>query len=168
MHRNLIFDIDTYNEIPKFLRDSVIRPEQIVRTMNPMSQTAVVTNFDESAEKADNSQAGNAQKAQGSSGQTGEMTIEQLRAQYEELERKINEKQKSERKGVLDQIVKVMRDYSVPIEDVIEALGSKVKRQGVKAKAKYKDPNSDATWSGRGKAPKWIVDATDRTPFEIQ
>jgi len=33
--------------------------------------------------------------------------------------------------------------------------------------AKYRDPKSGATWSGRGKAPAWLANARDRTRFLI-
>lgn len=33
--------------------------------------------------------------------------------------------------------------------------------------AKYRDPKSGATWSGRGRAPHWVVDAADRSEFLI-
>jgi DNA-binding protein H-NS len=33
--------------------------------------------------------------------------------------------------------------------------------------AKYRDPNSGATWSGRGRAPEWLASAKDRTRFLI-
>ncbi|SAL04802.1 histone family protein nucleoid-structuring protein H-NS [Caballeronia calidae] len=32
---------------------------------------------------------------------------------------------------------------------------------------KYRDPQSGATWSGRGKAPAWLASAADRTAFLI-
>ncbi|BBQ00399.1 hypothetical protein BSFA1_55270 [Burkholderia sp. SFA1] len=34
--------------------------------------------------------------------------------------------------------------------------------------AKYRDPESGATWSGRGPAPKWLASAKDRTKFLIE
>ena len=34
--------------------------------------------------------------------------------------------------------------------------------------AKYRDPATGATWTGRGKPPNWIKDVADRTPFEIK
>lgn len=37
---------------------------------------------------------------------------------------------------------------------------------GMPVPAKYKDPATGATWTGRGKAPKWI-DNQDRTKFLI-
>jgi hypothetical protein len=33
--------------------------------------------------------------------------------------------------------------------------------------AMYKDKNSGATWSGRGRAPRWIAEAKDRSKFLI-
>jgi DNA-binding protein H-NS len=33
--------------------------------------------------------------------------------------------------------------------------------------ALYRDPNTDATWSGRGRAPAWIANVKDRTRFLI-
>lgn len=32
---------------------------------------------------------------------------------------------------------------------------------------KYRDPETGATWSGRGRAPAWLADAKDRTAFLI-
>lgn len=34
--------------------------------------------------------------------------------------------------------------------------------------AKYRDPKSGATWSGRGPAPRWVASAKDRTKFLIE
>jgi DNA-binding protein H-NS len=34
--------------------------------------------------------------------------------------------------------------------------------------AKYQDPKSGATWSGRGSAPRWLASAKDRTKFLIE
>ncbi|MFM0324836.1 H-NS family nucleoid-associated regulatory protein [Caballeronia glebae] len=34
--------------------------------------------------------------------------------------------------------------------------------------AKYRDPKSGATWSGRGPAPKWLASAKDRNKFLIE
>lgn len=36
-----------------------------------------------------------------------------------------------------------------------------------KVAAKYRDPNTGAEWSGRGKPPVWIRDFEDRTQFLI-
>ena len=52
------------------------------------------------------------------------------------------------------------------------ATGSKAKRPGNYARgpqpAKYRDPESGATWSGRGPAPSWMASVKDRTKFLIE
>jgi DNA-binding protein H-NS len=84
------------------------------------------------------------------------------------LDRRIQEKQKAQRASVIEQIVNVVKEYDVPIEELVEALGGlKLRRKGTKAKAKYRDPATGTTWSGRGKEPAWIKGMVDRSPFEI-
>jgi DNA-binding protein H-NS len=46
------------------------------------------------------------------------------------------------------------------------ATGGKGQRKGPQA-AKYRDPKSGATWSGRGPAPAWLASAKDRASFLI-
>jgi DNA-binding protein H-NS len=46
------------------------------------------------------------------------------------------------------------------------ALGSKGQRKGPQP-AKYLDPKTGATWSGRGPAPAWLAAAKDRTRFLV-
>ena len=98
-----------------------------------------------------------------------EMSIEELKSQQAELERKIKERQQADKQAVVSQISQVLRDYNISLEELVEALGGlKVRRKGTKAKAKYRDPATGTTWSGRGKEPAWIKGAADRTPFEIK
>lgn len=51
------------------------------------------------------------------------------------------------------------------------SVASKVKKQGNYVRgpqpAKYRDPKTEATWSGRGRAPAWIANAKDRSKFSI-
>ncbi|CAJ7238417.1 histone family protein nucleoid-structuring protein H-NS [Burkholderia pseudomallei] len=49
--------------------------------------------------------------------------------------------------------------------------GGKAKRKGNYVRgqqpAKYRDPKTGTTWSGRGRAPAWIANAKDRSRFSI-
>ena len=38
---------------------------------------------------------------------------------------------------------------------------------GVKVAPKYRDPVTGKTWTGRGRAPQWVLDATDRQTLMI-
>lgn len=48
---------------------------------------------------------------------------------------------------------------------------TKVKKQGNYVRGpqpvKYRDPETGATWSGRGRAPAWVANAKDRSKFSI-
>jgi len=47
------------------------------------------------------------------------------------------------------------------------ALASKGQRKGPQP-AKYLDPKTGATWSGRGPAPAWLAAVKDRTRFLVE
>lgn len=96
-----------------------------------------------------------------------DVSVEDLKKQQEEIARKIAEKQEAEKRAVIQQIVDVVNTYSIPVEELVEALGGiKIKRKGVPAVQKYRDPETGATWSGRGKEPAWIR-GQDREKFLI-
>ena len=99
--------------------------------------------------------------------QADEKSVEELAAERARLDAQIKAKQDAQKASVIDQIKSVMSTYSVSIEDLVEAFGGlKGRRTGVLAKAKYKDPVSGKTWSGRGKEPAWIK-GQDRSKFAI-
>jgi len=95
------------------------------------------------------------------------LTVDDLRKQEEAIQKAILEKQASERKAVIEQIVQVVNTYKIPIEELVDALGGiKIKRKGVKAQIKYQDPIPWAAWFGRGKEPSLIKDK-DRSLFQV-
>lgn len=95
------------------------------------------------------------------------MSVEELQAHQEEIDRKIREKRLAQKLAVIEEIVKVVRRYEIPTDELVEALGGlKIRRKGIKAVQKYRDPSTGVTWSGRGKEPAWIR-GKDRKRFEI-
>ena len=96
-----------------------------------------------------------------------QMSVQELEQQQAEIDRKIREKKEAEKKAVIEQIVTVVHTYDIPIDELVDALGGlKIKRQGMKAVQKYRDPVTGVTWSGRGKEPTWIR-GKDRRKFMI-
>ena len=84
-------------------------------------------------------------------------SVEELQAEREKLDAEIKAKQDAQKASVIAQIKTVVDTYSIPVDELVEALGGlKSKRKGIKAKQKFRDPVSGATWSGRGKEPAWI------------
>lgn len=87
----------------------------------------------------------------------GQKTVEELAAERERIDAEIRAQQQAQKTAVIDQIKAVMLTYHISLEELVDAMGGlKIKRKGVKAKQKYRDPISGKTWSGRGKEPVWI------------
>jgi DNA-binding protein H-NS len=96
------------------------------------------------------------------------LSIDELKRHQVEIERRIREKQLAEKKAMIAQIVDIVTTYEIPVEELVDALGGlKVRRKSVIVEQKYRDPDSGATWSGRGKEPAWIKDK-DRDAFLIK
>lgn len=101
-------------------------------------------------------------------------------SQQAKIEKEISKLQKQaaalhdrRRKPVIASIVKSMREYGITPDDIAAAFGSTKSGRGGKRKAagsvsaavkrpvapKYRHPQTGETWSGRGKAPRWLMAA---------
>jgi DNA-binding protein H-NS len=95
---------------------------------------------------------------------------------YEELQAKIADLQaqaeqvKAEEKAQSIAMARTMISaYGITARDLGLDKSPKLKagpKPGNKIAAKYRDPQSGATWSGRGKTPKWIS-GFDRSQYAI-
>ena len=94
-----------------------------------------------------------------------EKEIQRLQKQAAALEQK-------QRVPVINEIVRQMREYDITPEDIETAFSRKGRgpaKRAAKTTAgatvrtpvppKYRNPETGATWSGRGKPPRWISDA---------
>ena len=83
-----------------------------------------------------------------------------LIAQKAALEQKIAEARREARAGAIAQIKSLLAEHGLTLAD----LGGKAPppdtasrtRKGGKVPAKYRDPATGTTWSGRGLQPKWL------------
>jgi DNA-binding protein H-NS len=80
--------------------------------------------------------------------------IAQLRARQEALDKQLAEAKERETRLVLIEIVQKMREYGISLN---ELMGRKPGNEPAEPGAKYRDPVSGATWTGRGRAPGWIA-----------
>jgi len=96
------------------------------------------------------------------------ISYKDLLAQREALEQQIQTARKAELVDAVAKVRSLIADYSLTAEDVFPPARS---RQGAslgrKVEAKYRNPTTGETWTGRGKAPKWIANE-DRQKFLIQ
>jgi DNA-binding protein H-NS len=57
-------------------------------------------------------------------------------------------------------------EFDLTPQDVFPAGRARSASSGTKVAPKYRDPATGQTWTGRGKAPKWIQNQ-DRAQFAI-
>jgi DNA-binding protein H-NS len=92
-------------------------------------------------------------------------TVAQLLAQKAALEALIEAARKAENAEAIAQVKALIAEHGLTQKDVFGGAKRGRKASGSVA-PKYKDPISGATWSGRGKAPKWI-EGKDRSQFTV-
>ena len=90
-----------------------------------------------------------------------------LLKQRELLEQQISEARLREISDAVAKARAIVEEFELTQQDVFPVGRARSAAKGSKVAAKYRDPATGATWTGRGKAPRWIQDQ-DRTKFEIQ
>ena len=93
-------------------------------------------------------------------------SYKELLEQRELLEQKINEARKTELTEAVAKVRSLVAEYNLTAEDVFPPSKSSRSAAGGKVAPKYRHPETGQTWTGRGKAPKWIQDE-DREKFAI-
>jgi DNA-binding protein H-NS len=96
-------------------------------------------------------------------------TLQSLNAKIQSLERQAE----ALRANAVRKVRNLMSQLGVKLEH-LAAQGDKPPRRARGAakksvgEAKYRDPASGKTWTGHGRAPDWIKNASDRSAFLIQ
>ncbi len=97
-------------------------------------------------------------------------TYKELLQQREALELAIVQARQNEIAAAVTKVRELVAEFGLTAQDVFPGRSSKAgagKTKSVgKVAAKYRDPATGQTWTGRGKAPKWI-EGRDRAPFTI-
>lgn len=93
-------------------------------------------------------------------------TYQQLTEQIKALQQQAEDARKRELRAAVEQVQELIRQYGLTQDDVFPPARGKSAASGSKVAPKYRDPATGATWTGRGKAPKWIQDQ-DREKFAI-
>lgn len=87
--------------------------------------------------------------------------LSDLLAKKAELEQQIIDLQRQERSNAIAQVKGLMAQHGLTLADLgTRAAPAAAKgRSGGKVPAKYRDPATGATWSGRGLHPTWLKQA---------
>ena len=94
-------------------------------------------------------------------------SYKQLLEQRESLELQIREAKKRETGTAIAQVRALISEFGLTAQDVFPSTKARVARAGAKVAAKYRNTATGQTWTGRGKAPKWI-EGKERTQFLIR
>ncbi|MCL1961765.1 MAG: H-NS histone family protein [Desulfovibrionaceae bacterium] len=95
-------------------------------------------------------------------------TYQELLKQQAALAQQVEEARRREVADAVARVRTLINEYQLTAQDVFPGNSrSRSKREtGIKVAPKYRDSATGQTWTGRGKAPKWI-EGKDRTPFLI-
>lgn len=80
--------------------------------------------------------------------------LQNLLQQREALEDRIRIAKKEKKAEAIAQCRKLIDEYELVEKDLFK--GGRNKQSTAKVAPKYRDPQSGATWTGRGKPPRWI------------
>lgn len=84
-------------------------------------------------------------------------SIQELLAQKAALEKKIAEAQRTAKADAIAKVKALMAEYGLTAADLAGKAPTSPKAEpGKKVAAKYRDPATGQTWTGRGLKPKWL------------
>jgi len=95
-------------------------------------------------------------------------TYQDLLKQREALTEQIEQARKRETADAVARVRALMQEFHLSPSDIFPSgRKARAKGMGMKVKPKFRDPATGQTWTGRGKAPKWIA-GRDRAAFLIR
>lgn len=95
------------------------------------------------------------------------LSYKELIAQREALEKQIAEARQTEVAAAIATVRALVADFQLTADDVFtQDRRQRSSTAGAKVEPKYRNPATGETWTGRGKAPRWIADQ-DRSQFLI-
>jgi DNA-binding protein H-NS len=94
------------------------------------------------------------------------MTLKSIERRIEALKLKAAKIKKREKKPALRQIARLMREHGITVDELGGTSGrgrgrpkGSVGRKTGKVKPMYRNPKTGETWSGRGRAARWVAAA---------
>lgn len=79
-----------------------------------------------------------------------------LLQQREVLEQQISDARRRELADAIAKVRTMISEFGLTVQDVFPSGRGRSATAGSKVAPKYRDPATGQTWTGRGKAPKWI------------
>jgi len=98
------------------------------------------------------------------------LQIEKLVLEKKALDMRIEAIKAEERHSVIEDIKNKIAIFGLSLEDLgfyIRSENHGIRHRVKTVAPKYRDPTTGATWSGRGKSPRWLL-GKDREQFRIR
>lgn len=84
------------------------------------------------------------------------------------LQEKIRETRRNEMDEIVANIVRTILTYDITLDEIKRALAEQCREVSRPRRvAKYMDPETGHTWSGRGRRPKWLNGKGDIEQFRL-
>jgi DNA-binding protein H-NS len=93
-------------------------------------------------------------------------SYKELLEQQQALAIQIEEARKRELADAVARVQAIVAEYGLTADDIFSGRKSGRRATATKVPPKYRNPITGQTWTGRGKAPKWI-EGRDRDQFLI-
>ena len=89
--------------------------------------------------------------------QLDHLSLNELEVLGEKVAQEIEKRRSQVRKEGLEKIKAIAAEYGFTPDEIKSLIGSKSTANRGKVAPKYRDPNnSENTWTGRGRKPKWV------------
>jgi DNA-binding protein H-NS len=82
--------------------------------------------------------------------------LSDLLAQKAALEKQIADVQREQRSEAINQVKALMAEYGLTLADIGSKPAAAPKKATTKVAAKYRNPATGESWTGRGLKPKWL------------
>lgn len=89
-------------------------------------------------------------------------SLQELLAQKEALEQQIAQIKKAERADALQNARSLIDTFDLTVDELF----GKQKSTGKAVAVKYRNPETGETWTGRGRAPRWL-EGKNREDFAV-
>ncbi len=93
-------------------------------------------------------------------------SLPELLAQKAALEEQIARMKREERSKALEEVRALVEAYGIGAEEIFAPASRKPRAAKAVVAAKYRNPETGETWSGRGRSPKWL-DGKDKSAYAV-
>ncbi|NTX31692.1 H-NS histone family protein [Burkholderia pyrrocinia] len=81
----------------------------------------------------------------------------ELLEQLDQLRKEIDIAREHEARRIAQRVLEVLAENGVNVQE-LTTHSSRGPRRGTKLEPKYWNPETGATWAGRGRTPRWLID----------